>query len=209
MKFKTAIFGLLAAVLCFSLSGCKWGKDDDKKPAPAGTGYELSVYQDGKLSQKVEADQYTTDGDQVSYHLKSVDRSGKDTGTVNGTWVVKHNSWKPVASDKRYTATLYSGKTAVGSWGVHTFTTDSRSTLLFPADGSEVLRVCGNLVVQESKSGAAGRAVARVTVYSGDQKVYTVELSSYQVIGQHLEGTPADGSGYTLIWGNYKVEELN
>ena len=208
MKFKTAIFGLVAA-LCVTLGGCKWGNDDDKKPTPpAATGYELSVYQDGKLSQKVQADQYSTDGDAVSYHLKSRDSAGKDSGQVSGTWVVKHNSWKPVPSDKRYTATLYSGKTAVGSWGVHTFTTDARSALLFPADGSEVLRACGNLVVQETKGGAAGKAVARVTVYDGDQKVYTVELSSYQVIGQHVEGIPADGSGYTLIWGNYKVEEL-
>ncbi len=41
-NFKTAVFGIICAVLMLSLGGCKWGKDDDsKKPTPA-TGYEIT-----------------------------------------------------------------------------------------------------------------------------------------------------------------------
>lgn len=209
MKFKTAILGICAMMLCFTLGGCKWWGNDDDTKKPAATGYEITVYQDGKAAQKVDAVSYAAENDTVSYVQSAKDRDGKNlTGSANGTWSVKHNAWKATASDKRYQATLYSGKVAVGSWTVRSFSTDSQSVLLYPSDGTEVMRVCGNVVIRELKSGEKAPATSRVSVSTGNDQVVTLELSSYQVIGKHLQGTAADGSGDVFIWGNFKVENL-
>ena len=207
MKLKSVIFGFCAALLCLGLSGCKWGNDDDKKtePGPAPSGYEITVYNDG-VAKKAEADSYTADDDVLSYHLKTKDSTGNDNGKAQGAWVVKHNAWKAAASEKRYQVTLYNGKKAVGTWTVRSFSTDSRSVLLFPSDGSEVLRVSGDVVITALAGGSKAEATSVVTVYNGESPVYKVPVSSYIVIGHYLQGEAADGSGAVFIWGNYKVE---
>ncbi|MBX9724032.1 MAG: hypothetical protein K2X81_21680 [Candidatus Obscuribacterales bacterium] len=207
-NFKTAVFGIICAVLMLSLGGCKWGKDDDsKKPTPA-TGYEITSYVEGKAVRNVTAENYTANANSVDYHLAKKDKDGSDTGSFQGTWVVKHNSWKPVKGDGRYQATLYSGKVAIGTWTVHNFSTDTQSVLLFPADGSEVLRVSGTVVITEVKAGRSDAATARVTASSGDNVVYSKDVSWTKVLGFHLEAQPSDGSGYVYIWGNFKSEKL-
>lgn len=208
MNLKTAFFGLLAAALCFTLSGCKW-EDDNKTPAPAPSGYEITVYNEG-VAQKVDAESYSVEGDVISYQKKLKDNAGSESGSAKGAWVVKHNAWKSAPSEKRYNVTLYNGGKAVGSWAVRSFvSTDSQSVFLFPADGSEVLRVSGEVVVRSLKSGSVATAKSRVTVYNGDSVVYKAELSSHAVFGQHLEAEAADGSGTVFIWGRYKVENLD
>lgn len=208
MKLKSLIAGFLVAALCFSLGGCKWWGSDDEKKNDGGTGYEVTVYEDGKAAQKFDADSYSTKDDAIEFHLKSKDKAGNETRHAQGTWVVKHREWKPAASEKRYQVSLYNGKEVVGNWAVRGFSTDSKSVLLFPADGSEVVRACGTIVVKELKGGESGKAAARVTVTGSGGDLVTLELSHYRVIGHHLEGQPADGSGYIFIWGKVKVEEL-
>jgi hypothetical protein len=70
------------------------------------------------------------------------------------------------------------------------------------------VRVCGNVVVKELKSGTSGAATSRVTLSNGNDAVFKVDVSSYLQAGAHLQGQPADGSGSVFIWGNYKVETL-
>ncbi len=207
MKFKTALLSLLCCALMLTVGGCRWGHDDGDNSKPA-TGFEVTSYVDGKVAQKATADSYTTSGDGVDFHLATKDKTGSDKGHFQGTWVVKHNAWKPAVSDKLYSATLYSGKTAVATWTVHGFSTDAETVLLFPADGSEVLRVSGTVVVTELKAGSSDVATARVTVQSGDDLVYSKDFAWCKVLGFHLEGQPADGSGYVYIWGKYKTENL-
>ncbi|MBX9690227.1 MAG: hypothetical protein K2X27_26175, partial [Candidatus Obscuribacterales bacterium] len=194
MKFKSAFFGIFAAALALTLGGCNW---DDPKPAPStpdASGYEITVLNDSKVV--VDADSYTyTDPDKVDYHLTKKDASGNESGSATGTWTVKHRAWKSQATEKRYEATLYNGKEAVGSWQVRTFQEDGHSVLLFPADGGEVMRVSGTIVVKELKAVTVAPATGRVTLSNGAK----VELSNYSVIGSHLEGQAADGSGYVFI----------
>lgn len=206
MNLKTAISGLMVALFCVCLAGCNWwGNDDDKnKPTPApASGYEVTVYSNGQ-SQTVTAESYSVDGVKLSYKLKDGASS-----EANGTWLVKHNAWKSAASEKRYQATLYDGKTAVGSWGVRTFSTDQPSVLLFPADGSEVLRACGNLVIKTLEGSKSAPATARISLSGGDGASFSVEVSSYTQIGEHVQAEAADGSGTYFIWGKVKVESLN
>ena len=209
-QIKKVLLGLLGAVLVvtmLSMSGCNpWGGNDDDtknppKPAPIATGYEITVY-NGATASKVEAESYTLDSDAISYQLKGDKTSPAQT--AKGAWVVKHRSWKAAAGEQRYEVTLFSGGKAVGSWKVHGFSTDSQSVLLIPADGSEVLRVCGDVVVKTIKPGKAEKATSKVTVYNGDSAVYQLELASSIVVGKHLQGEAADGSGTVWIWGNYK-----
>lgn len=211
---KKAFLGFFAAALCVTMVGCNpWGNDDDKttpkNPTPVATGYEITVYQDGAVASKADAESYTLDNDAIDFQLKAKDKATPpQTGKAKGTWVVKHRSWKSSTTEQRYEVTLYSGTKAVGTWKVHGFTTDAQSVLLFPADGSEVLRVCGNVVVKTLKGGKAGTASNRVTVYNGDSVVYKLDLRSYLEVGRHVQGDAADGSGTVWIWGNYKLENL-
>lgn len=209
MNLNRVMSALVAAVLCVTLSGCDWwGKDDTKKnPPKAATGYEITVYQDGVAQPTVTADSYSAaaDSDSITYQVKGKEKGAPaQTGNAHGTWVVKHKSWKPVASEKRYEVTLYSGSKVVGTWQVRNFSTDSQSVLLFPADGSEVIRVCGNVVVRSLKGGKVEKGTSKVTLYEGDTAVYQLELSSSIPVGKHLQGEAADGSGSVWIWGNYK-----
>lgn len=207
MNLKRVMSVLVAAVLCVSLGGCNWwGKDDTKKTTPqAAAGYEITVYQNGVAQPTVTADSYSADSDAITYQVKGKDKSTPpQAGNARGTWMVKHKSWKPVPQEKRFEVTLYSGNKVVGTWQVHNFSTDSQSVLLFPADGSEVIRVCGNVVVRSLKAGKVEKGTSKVTVYEGDTAVYQLELSSSIPVGKHLQGEAADGSGSVWIWGNYK-----
>lgn len=210
MNLRNLFLGMLACVLCFSLSGCKWTDDDDTgKTTPQASGYEITVYHDGVADPVVEAESYKVSDDKLEFELKVKDKSkGSQTAHASGTWVVKHRAWKAAASTKRYQVTLYSGDKVVGRWDAHGISTDSRSILVFPADGSEVLRVCGNVVVRGVSGGTKEAAKSRVALYDGEKSVYQIELSSYLEIGEHLQGEAADGSGTVFIWGNYKVENL-
>lgn len=206
---KKVFSGFVAALLCVSLSGCNWWGEDDKPtppaPTPAASGYEITVFDNGNAQPTVTAESYSADSDALSYQVKAKDKnSPNQTGSAKGTWVVKHKSWKAAAQEKRYQVTLYSGSKAVGTWTVHGFSTDSQSVLLFPSEGGEVLRVCGNVVVKSLKSGTAAKATSKVSLYNGDSVVYELELGSSLPVGKHLEGLPADGSGRVWIWGNYK-----
>lgn len=204
MKFQKAFAAILALVFCVSLAGCNWwGNDDDKKtPEPTPTGYEVSLYKDGKV-ESVQAESYRVEGTQLSYQVKDAAEAQADA-----PWAVKHNAWKSQASEKRYQATLYDGKTPLASWSVRTFTTDAPSVLLFPADGSQVLRVAGNLVIKSLSAGSAKSASARINLLGQDGTVFSVEVSSYTVIGDHVQAEAADGSGSLFIWGKVQVESL-
>lgn len=171
-------------------------------------GYEITVWKDGKVERVVNADSYSAKGDTIAYHLAKPDAEGKTTGQASGTWVVKHHDWKPEAAEQKFKATLFSGDQVVGTWYIREFVTGERSVILFPADGSEALRVCGNLVIEELASQSAGEATQRVTLTSGGKSVYTRELIGTTIVGHYVTGHPADGSGAVYIWGDYKIEEV-
>lgn len=191
-----------AAVGIYIFGG--FGNHDNHAP----NGYEITVWQDGAIAETVESDSYNTTGDTIDYHRQKPDANGKTSGQAKGTWVVKHKDWKPEPGDQKYKATLYSGTKVVGTWYVREFVTGERSVVLFLADGSEVLRVCGNLVIEELDARSPEDKTHSVTLSSGGQPVYTRELSWVNVVGYYVTGQPADGSGVIFIWGDYKVEEI-
>lgn len=171
-------------------------------------GYEVTDWNDGKVERVVDADSYSARGDTISYHLRKPDAAGNSDGQATGTWVVKHRDWKPQPAEQKFKATLYSGDQVVGTWYIREFVTGEQSVVLFLSDGSEVLRVCGNLVIEELASQTSGPAQQRVTLTSGGKPVYTRELIGVNVVGHYVTGQPADGSGVIYIWGDYKVEEI-
>lgn len=202
MSLRTIALFSLMSVSALLLGGCGGGGGDGS----SGTGYEITTWDNGKSTGTASADTYAVEGDSINYHVQG--KPADENGSARGTWVVKHRGWKSAKSTQKYKATLYSGNQVVGTWLVRDFSTGDRSVLLYPADGSEVLRVCGNLVVQEINNGTAGDANHRVSVTDGTNTVYTKELSWYNRIGNYVQGQPADGSGMIYIWGNVKLEDL-
>lgn len=203
MALRSITLFSLMAVGLLAMAGCGGGGDDSS----TGTGYEITSFDNGKATGTWNTDTYAVEGDSISFHPQG--KPADETVTARGTWVVKHRSWKSAKSLVKYKATLYSGNQAVGTWELRDFSTGERSVLLYPANGGEVLRVCGNLVIQETVNGTAGDANHRVTVKdAAGATVYTKDLTWYNKIGNYVQAQPADGSGMIYIWGNFKIEEI-
>ena len=220
-NLKTVLFSLLAVVVVglLFLKGCDGPTPaptptptpaPTPAPVPTGTGYGITTYADGKVVAKLDAKEVKTDDNATTldYVLTSPDANGAQAGHVEGAWVVEHRSWAPAGLTAKYRVTLYSGNTAVGTWKVNGFSTDTRTVLLYPGDGTPVLRVSGTVVVETITGTTGGDPAERVTVTDGGKVVFTKDMAWTVKIKHYLQGQPANGAGAVYIWGDVNVESI-
>ncbi|MBX9571108.1 MAG: hypothetical protein K2X77_19585 [Candidatus Obscuribacterales bacterium] len=221
-NLKTILLSLLAVVVVglLFLKGCDGPTPNptpnpnpsptEPAPKPAGTGLGITTYADGKQVAKFDAKEYTSNPDSTAmdYTLNAPDANGSQSGHAEGAWVVEHRSWAPSGLTPRYRATLYSGNTAVGTWKVNNFSTDTRTVLLYPGDGTPVLRVSGTVVIETIAGTTGGAPTEQVTVTDGGKVVFTKDMAWTTRIKHYLQGQPANGAGVVYIWGDVTVESL-
>lgn len=221
-NLKTILLSLLAVVVVglLFLKGCD-GPTPTPTPAPTpapapapvptGTGYGITTYADGKVVAKVDAKEYKANADNTAleFTLNTPDANGSQAGHAEGAWVVEHRSWAPTGLTQKYRVTLYSGGKEVGTWKVANFSTDTRTVVLSPGDGTPVLRVSGTIVIETIAGTTGGAPTERVTVTDGDKVVFTKDVSWTAQIKHYVQGQPANGAGVVYIWGdNVKVESI-